>query len=89
MAEFEDFLKDVFKVKVLKGREFKKITITDKTLYFIYQSSYKVKNNHVISYNLSPIAFIMETSEDFFYYSLNGEKMDEDLIERFVSEFKA
>ena len=87
MAEFEDLLRNVLEIKTIKEIEFKKIRIADKTLYFIYESLCMVKDSNIISYALNPVAFIMETCENFYYYSLNGEKMDKDIIKKFVSEF--
>ncbi len=87
MAEFEDFLKDVLNIKTLKEMEFKKIRIADKTIYFIYRNKCRIRNNSLISYDLSPVSFIMEIGGDFYYYNLNGEKMDENIIRKFVDEF--
>lgn len=88
MVEFEESIGKVIKIKKIQQTHFKKIELTPmKTIYFIFQDQINILNGHVTSGNISPVGFIFAASSDFYYCSLNGEKMDESVIKKFVDEF--
>ena len=88
MAEFEELRNKLFEIKKIHNTQFKKVELTSmRTIYFIFQDQINIINGHVTSGSITPVGFILEADSEFYYCNLNGEKMDENIIKKFVEEF--
>ncbi len=66
---------------------FKKIAIGEDNFYFIYKSKIISFKDKIASYELTPLGFIHNQEEEYYYYSFNGNCYGyEDIVKKFVEE---
>ena len=73
--------------KKMKEFEYKKISLINISLYFIYETSITTFKGKISSVETKPIAIITEENEEYILCPLNDEKINkEEILKDFVDK---
>ncbi|WP_407431582.1 hypothetical protein [Methanobrevibacter sp.] len=90
MAEnFEEMIKFIFEIEEIDEIKFKKIEISeDKIIFFAFRGSQKMMLGKLTSGTIEPLCFILKMGGEYHYCPLNKNKFDEEIVKKFVAQYK-
>ena len=79
-----DKFNEIFEIENIDETRVKSIEINEhKTAHFIFHENQKIIKGKITSASINPEAMILEVNDEYYYYPIKNNQINENIIEKF------